>query len=59
MWNAKKNIEGGTLEEKNSVEKQKWKVLEIAGFGEKSWKKWVKKFDRRRREKKIEKKIKS
>ena len=57
MWNAKKNIEGGTLENKISVEKRKWKVLEIAGFGEKSWKKGVKKFDRRRRqEKKIEKK---
>ena len=35
MWNAKKNIKGGTLEKKNSVEQRKWKVLEIARFGEK------------------------
>ena len=43
---------------KISVEKRKWKVLQIAWFGEKSWKKGVKKFDRRRRRKKKSKKYK-
>ena len=43
---------------KISVEKRKWKVLEIAWFGEKSWKKGVKKIARRRRRKKKSKKYK-
>ena len=52
----KKKSKGVPLMKKFSVEKRKWKVLQIAWFGEKSWKKMVKKFDRRRRRKKKSKK---
>ena len=58
MWNAKKNIKGGTLENKISVEKRKWKVLQIAWFGEKSWKKVVKNLTAAAGEKKKSKKYK-
>ena len=55
----KKKSKGVPLKKKMSVEKQKWKVLEIAGFGEKSWKKGYKNLTGAAGKKKKSKNIKS